>query len=222
MQDASRETDFAIRPLTPADAGELAVLHARCFEGYFLTNLGPTFLRRYYHEFCRHAFDYGVIARVAADGRLAAFVVGTSDTQAHFRAFYRGSMHVLAPVAAWRVVTNGVVRRAAWGKTAHLRAALMSLVPGHRRPASETISDKGPKEQCPVRLLGIAAAPEHRGSGVAQRVTAAFEQMLREAGHRRVGLSVLPDNARAIAFYRKTGWTETHASAAGTWFERDL
>lgn len=73
-----------------------------------------------------------------------------------------------------------------------------------------------------MRLLGIAVAPEQRGSGLASRLTERFEDVLRQAGHLRVGLSVLPDNQRAIAFYKKTGWQVTYASEAGSWFEKDL
>ena len=213
---------FDIIDIDQSHATELARLHRRCFEGYFLTELGIPFLQPYYAEFCRHDYDYGVVARSRQSGELVAFVVGTADTQAHFRSFYRRNMAVLLPLVVWRVMSNGAVRKRILGRMAHIKAALRSSIPGMKRPASETISDKGPKDQCPVRLLSIAAAPECRGSGVAAQVATRFEELLRQAGHKRVGLSVLSDNARAIAFYKKSGWEVTHSSDAGWWFERDL
>lgn len=160
--------------------------------------------------------------KLCASGELVGFVAGTADAQAHFRSFYRRNLLVLVSIVCWKVLTNRTVRRRILERMAHIRAALQAMIPGAKRPATATISDKGPKTQCPLRLLTIAVAPEARGSGVASQVMQAFEDKLRTAGHQRVGLSVLPDNARAIAFYKKCGWDVTHASKAGVWFEKDL
>jgi ribosomal protein S18 acetylase RimI-like enzyme len=225
MSDSAKNAageGFVIERLAPADAGDVARLHLRCFPDYFLTQLGRGFVRRYYAEFCRHPFDYGVAARRRDTGELAGFAVGTADAQAHFRSFYRRNALRSAPLVAWRAVTNPIVRRLIWNRLAHIRAALRALLPGGRRPASQTLSDKGPKDQCPVRLLSSAVAPEHRGSGVAAQVTASFEAQLRAAGHKRVGLSVFTNNERAIGFFKKSGWVVTYSSDAGVWFERDL
>lgn len=214
--------DFEILPITPAHVDEVARLHQRCFPDYFLTHLGQTFLRRYYLEFCRHCNDYGLVACCKTGGHVVAVVVGSADSQAHFRSLYRRNMPIFVPLVGWRLLVDSTIRRAIWQRMAHLRAAARSILPGLRKPASESLSDKGPKNQCPMRLLGIAVAPEQRGSGLASRLTERFEDVLRQAGHLRVGLSVLPDNQRAIAFYKKTGWQVTYASEAGSWFEKDL
>ncbi|NLX15213.1 MAG: GNAT family N-acetyltransferase [Phycisphaerales bacterium] len=214
--------DFEIIPMTPSHVDEVARLHQRCFPDYFLTHLGQTFLRRYYLEFCRHSTDYALVACCKTGDPVAGVVVGSADAQAHFRSLYRRNMLLFAPLVGWRVIVDSTIRRAIWQRMAHLRAAARSVIPGFRKPASAPLSDKGPKNQCPMRLLGIAVAPEYRGSGLAARLTECFETLLRQAGHPRVGLSVLPENQRAIAFYRKTGWQVTHASEAGSWFEKDL
>jgi len=213
---------FEIDKLERSDADAVARLHERCFEGYFLTHLGRWFLRRYYGEFCRHEFDYGVVARCDETNEAIGFVVGTSNAQAHFRSFYRRNMVAIVPLVAWRFFSDRLIRRTIWRRMSHIKAAVRSLVPGLKRSASETLSDKGPKQQCSLRMLSIAVAPEHRGSGAAGLLTAGFEEILRQAGHRRVGLSVLPDNPRAIAFYKKSGWEVTYSSDAGWWFEKDL
>jgi len=214
--------EFDIRDLKKTDAEAVARIHETCFEGYFLTQLGRSFLRRYYAAFCRHEFDYALLARHRRTKEEVAFVVGTSDTQAHFRSFYRRNVVVILPLVLARFLSCRELRERIWQRMAHVRVAVRALIPGTKRPASETIGDKGPRNQCPVRLLSIAVAPDYRGTGVAAALTERFEDKLREAGHKRVGLSVLPDNARAIAFYKKTGWELTHSSDAGCWFEKDL
>lgn len=213
---------FDVRELSLLDVDEVASLHAQCFEGYFSTQLGRPCLRRYYAEFCRHAFDYGVVARDHDTGNLAAFVVGTADAQAHFRHFYRRNMHVLAPLVLARFLTSRIVRKQIWDRMAHIKTALRSLIPGVGRNVSGPINDKGPKNRCPLRLLSIAAGPAYRGSGLAALVSDRFEDLLRTDGHKRVGLSVWASNNRAIAFYKKAGWQVVHASDAGWYFEKDL
>jgi ribosomal protein S18 acetylase RimI-like enzyme len=213
---------FEHRGLQSSDAADLARLHQRCFGGYFLTQLGHSFLRRYYAEFCRHDVDYGVVAIDRQTRSVVAFVVGTADSPAHFRAFYRRNMHLFVPLVGWRFLTNRTVRGRIWERTAHIKTAMRSLIPGAARDASTTLSDTGPKTQCPLRLLSIAVAPESRGSGVAALLNSAFEDALRSDGHKRVGLSVLTGNGQAIAFYRKVGWELTYETDAACWFEKDL
>jgi ribosomal protein S18 acetylase RimI-like enzyme len=213
---------FSTKQIERGDVNEVVQLHQHCFSDYFLTHLGTQFLRRYYTEFCQHEFDYGVVARCNETGKVVGLVVGTADAQQHFRQFYRSNALVLVPLLMTRFVVDPLIRKTVWQRMAHIKAAVRSLIPGLKRPASQTLSDKGPKEQCPLRLLSIAVATEYRGSGVAGLMTAHFEDVLRQAGHKRVGLSVLADNARAIAFYKKAGWETTYSSEAGWWFEKDL
>lgn len=209
---------WRMAPLTGADVADVARLHMRCFPDYFLTQLGQWFLRHFYAEFLRHSFSHGVIARTSA-GELIGFVVGTSDSQSHFRSFYRRIAAPAGLLIVGKLVTNATVRRAIGARLGHIRFALGSLLPGGRK---STAAPTGPPNQCPVRLLSIAVAPEQRGTGVAKAVTEYFESVLRDAGHRRYGLSVRPENSRAIAFYRRTGWQLTYESPAGLWFEKDL
>jgi ribosomal protein S18 acetylase RimI-like enzyme len=214
--------DFEVSTIRATDAAELADLHIQCFQEYFLTSMGRPFLRCFYAEFARHDYDFAAIGRDRATGRIVGFVVGTADTQAHFRSFYRHNMLILPALLLARCVSNRTVRREMWKRTAHLKAALLALVPGVKRGASQTISDKGPPAQCPVRLLGMAVAADYRGTAVSPMMSQAFEDALRRAGHKRVGLSILPHNERAIGFFKKIGWQVVHASDAGVWFEKDL
>jgi asparagine synthase (glutamine-hydrolysing) len=206
----SREGDlpnrFAIEPLRRADIPEVVAVHLRSFPGYLLSHLGPEFLRRFYSEFCLHAYDYGVVAREVGSGRLVGFVAGTSQAAAHRRAFF------------WRhapyILFRGMIGFLSDGT---IREAIMLGVGRRLR-----LSSGPPANVCPVRLLSIGVDPELQGSGIARLAAERFEAVLKAAGHDRVGLSVRPDNQRAIAFYLKTGWTMTHRSAAGCWFEKGL
>ncbi len=215
---ASSHAGVQVAPLTLADLAEVAALHQRCFPDYFLTQLGPWFLRRFYGEFLRQQLSCGVVARTSA-GEVIGFVVGTSDSPGHFRSFYRRNAAMAVPLIAAKLVTNSRIRHTIGARFGHIRVAMRSLLPGGEK---QVVAPTGPANQCPVRLLSIAVSSGHRGSGAAQAMTEYFESMLREKGHKRYGLSVRPENGRAIAFYRRTGWQVTHESSAGLWFEKDL
>jgi len=219
---ASAAERFELERLRPDDADELAVLHVRVMQGYFLSLLGRGILRRFYREFCRHSFDFGVVARCRATRRLAGFVVGTSDAAAHFRSFYRRHVALLAVSLLFGAVCRREVRQGLRRRIGHLWFAAFSLFGRARRGPASPTAPGAPPRVCPVRLLSIAVAPEFRGTGVSGLVAAYFEETLRQAGISRVGLSVHADNERAIAFYRKAGWNETYRSDAGLWFEKSI
>lgn len=66
-----------------------------------------------------------------------------------------------------------------------------------------------PVERRQGHLVGVYVAPEHRGSGLSGALfEAALEWAWRE-GLDRVRLIVHPENARALGFYRKAGFTES-------------
>lgn len=211
---------FELEPLRPGDSDDLASLHLCAMGDYFLSSLGRGFLRRFYSEFCRHPFDYGVVARRRDSGRPVAFVVGTSDARAHYRAFYRRNGLYVAGAVLAGVLFNSVVRGGVLRRLDHMRLGIGSILGGGGSATPSTAG--GPRVVCPVRLLSIAVDPEDRGSGVARLASEHFEAQVRRAGFDRVGLSVHADNERAIAFYRKNGWNEIHRSEAGLWFEKEI
>ncbi len=83
-----------------------------------------------------------------------------------------------------------------------------------------------------VRLKGdeldqFYVDPSMRGTGLAQRLMAAAEDLLRRLGHRKVWLACSVGNDRAARFYEKSGWIRAGTTrygaetAAGT-FELDV
>jgi ribosomal protein S18 acetylase RimI-like enzyme len=199
----------------------VADLHLRALPDYFLSQLGVHVLQSFYREFCLHPFDFGVVARLRETHALAALVVGTNDVQAHFRSFYRRHALSVAYHLLRGMIRNPKIRKGVTARLPQLRLALGSMPPfrwkiGGRQMAGDAEMD------CRLRLLSIAVDPGFRGTGLALEIQRRFLDQLKEAGHPRVGLSVKADNERAIAFYRKTGWTLTRESARGLWFERSL
>jgi GNAT superfamily N-acetyltransferase len=66
-----------------------------------------------------------------------------------------------------------------------------------------------------AHLVGVYVRPPSRGSGVAEAVVAAAVGWAREEAHAaRVRLFVIETNDRAMAFYRRLGFTPTGATMA--------
>jgi ribosomal protein S18 acetylase RimI-like enzyme len=58
------------------DMTSIAALHTRCFQGYFLTDLGEKLLSKYYQEFFSENPDLFILANDEDNGRLVGFVMG--------------------------------------------------------------------------------------------------------------------------------------------------
>ena len=54
----------------------------------------------------------------------------------------------------------------------------------------------------------VYVAATHRGTGLAATLLAEAERLVREGGHARAWLAVVPGNARARRFYERSGWTD--------------
>jgi len=71
------------------------------------------------------------------------------------------------------------------------------------------------------RLLSIAVSEEAKGKGIADSLLASFESEVSSAAS-SYGLSVHDDNTRAIAFYRRSGFTEEGRSRGLVFFIKRL
>ncbi|MBN9755633.1 Acetyltransferase [Pseudonocardia sp. Ae406_Ps2] len=101
--------------------------------------------------------------------------------------FYR-EQAALEP-AAWRVVLTEHVRFAAFDGD---------------RPVGTACWRAG--DDGDGLLYGMWVHPDLRGTGVADALVDAVTAVARENGSRTLSLKVEPDNARAIAFYLRTGF----------------
>lgn len=72
-----------IRDATEEDLPEIVAVHQKAFDGFFLTKLGPAFLRQLYGAF---AFRNGGVLRVlcSEDGRIVGFAGGAIEPGSFF------------------------------------------------------------------------------------------------------------------------------------------
>jgi ribosomal protein S18 acetylase RimI-like enzyme len=189
---------------------QVTVLHEACFEGYYLTRLGPSFLRAMYGWYVDSP---QAIAHVAIDGqgRVVGFVAGTTNAEDYHRSLFRRRGGALLGALVGRLFTSPVeTARLAWERKDLLPQALSSML---ARGSSGPLEDAPEPEEGAASLVSIGVEPSQRRSGIGRRLTELFVNEAGERGCEVVTLSVREDNPGARLFYESMGWTEVSTSA---------
>lgn len=114
-----------------------------------------------------------------------------------------------APDAFWTVLADEQDRPETWWRQ-RLADPQRITVLAVRDGVGVGLAGAGPHDDPGSAVLyAVWAAPVVRGSGVADRMVAAVIAWARAQGYRRLRLDVGDDNARAIGFYRRTGFAPT-------------
>jgi ribosomal protein S18 acetylase RimI-like enzyme len=174
-------------------------IHLAEFPGFFLSFLGPRFLRLFYREILA---EPGQVSLVAVDGaRVVGFVTGLDEQSRFFGRLLRRRLFAFA-----------------W---ASLSAALRhpSIIPRLLRALTYSRGTQDAAAQ--ALLMTIAVAAESSGQGIGQHLVREFLGEMRAKGVESVSLTTdRDDNERTNAFYRALGFqlARTYTSPTG----RDL
>lgn len=173
-----------IENAVPGDVDEVAHLHVHAFPGFFLTSLGPVFLKELYRGFLSHPSGIFLVAR-NEDG-IIGFVAGTSEPEVFFNELRR--------------------RRGLFFGLKALPAILGNPLPVVRKLfyALRYRGDAPVARVSGALLSSIGVAGQVKGTGVAGRLVAAFEDEARKRGARSVYLTTdVHANERVNTFYVK-------------------
>ena len=190
----------------------MADCHIAAFPGRFMTRMGFSWLCSLYNFFIIHR---GGVCYIAANtaGRVVGFAVGGDpDIREQFlqMAMLR-HLHIIL----WKFITDSLVR-----------SVLVKEMLKKLRLKKATVSSDNDREQedCGKcgNLLSICLLPELMGTGIADRLIESFQKGCAAKGYNRLTLSVVGDNSRAIAFYKKHRWYETGAAGESKKFAIDL
>jgi ribosomal protein S18 acetylase RimI-like enzyme len=179
------QPQVAIRKMQRRDVAAVVQVHRAGFSGFFLTFLGPAFLRELYTAtFIDHA---GISFVAEGDKDLIGFVVGTAQPAG----FYRRLLRQRWPRFAWAAILPALKRP----------SAIPRLLRAFSMPRQVT------QQQHRGTLMSIAVLPDAQGHGVGRALVYAF---LAEAGQRglhHVDLTTDHDeNEAANTFYQKLGF----------------
>lgn len=172
------------RPLAPEDVVRSVEIHLLAFPGFFLSFLGPRFLRLFYGE----AIALGEIAFAGeVDGKVAGFVMGSTRPGGFYKLLLRRRLVGFALAAA-----PAVLRRPGIA----LRVGRALAKPG------EAVRSEGT-----ATLMSIAVDPGVQGVGLGKGLVLAFIEEAARRGASKVDLTTDRDaNERTNAFYRSLGF----------------
>lgn len=177
-------TDFIIRRLEKGDSNNIAKLHLKAFNGFFLTSLGASFLRKFYQ--CIVAHPQGVALGAFRSGELIGFVVGTEKNGGFYKSVLKKHGLNLALLAFTHLVL----------KPQKVLQLFSNINRGDFRNFHEWAC-----------LLSICVSPGAASQGVGQRLIRVFQQELKERGVNRVFLTTdAMDNEGVNSFYQKNNF----------------
>ena len=174
-----------IRPMARADLRSVVAIHRAAFPDFFLSDLGPAFLRVFYEFVAEEGI---ALVAVAEDRRVAGFVAGVL----HPRSFYQQLLRRRYVQVALALVPPTLRRPS-------------TLIRVARRARQRTAADG----QTPsgAELMSLAVDPARRQQGVGRALVEAFTA---RAG--RLWLTTdAADNAEVIHFYENLRFTRTRA-----------
>lgn len=193
-RDVLGETDgrgFHVRAATADDIPAIAAVHAEAFPGFFLSLLGPGFLRAYYRAVLR--FDGGRLYVAADAGRIVGFVAGFIDPARFYAAMKRNPWKFAWPLAVGLVRRPWLVGRA---------VARVAAVVVHGRAAGDR-AEAGSRAE----LSSLAVRPSSQGKGIGRRLVQTFLESARRTPAAVVSLTTdARRNDDVNAFYERFGF----------------
>lgn len=190
-------TALRIAPLSGADLPAVVALHTRAFPDAALTAFGPEALRRYYAWLLDGPHDAALTGAWQTTTLVGFCAAGIF--RGAMSGFLRANRAYLAAhvLRHPRLALNPLVRDRI--------AAALRITLRFSRLGRATAASGAPA----FGILSIATDPTVRGAGIGRALMTDAESRARRDGHRRMTLTVHPDNARAVQFYEQLGWTRT-------------
>jgi ribosomal protein S18 acetylase RimI-like enzyme len=173
----------------------VVAVHLEAFPGFFMTQLGPRFLREYYR--CVVEYPRGILLTEDSGGDCLGFVAGFVDPAS----FYRELRHYRVRLGLAACV--GLVMRP---------RRLATLLANYRRAGGAA---QQPPDVRAAELSSLAVAPNAAGKGVGSRLVHAFIEAVVALGADRVRLTTgAHDNDAVNTFYQRLGFTCVRAFEA--------
>ncbi len=176
---------MAIRDMRSEDIEAVVGIHLESFPGFFLSFLGPKFLRLLYEGIMTH--PQGLVLVAESDPGVDGFVAGVTDQSNFYRRLIRERAHLFA----WASL-RAVVRRP-------------RIIPRLFRAIRQ--SRRSEESAAKASLMSIAVRPGASGKGTGKDLVAAFSAAMSKRGIGAYGLTTDRDaNDRVNLFYRRLGF----------------
>ncbi len=175
-----------IKPMSCDDIDLVVKVHLASFPGFFLSFLGPRFLKLYYYGTCT-APEGICYVFIDSNNALSGFVVGTSNP----RGFYTRLLKRYWLKFSLASVSS-ILR-----KPSTIRRIVRAFFYPKGTPAGDKVAG----------LFSIGVLPELQGTGAGNKLISAFLEESKARGCERVFLTTDRDNNNVVNdFYQKLGF----------------
>lgn len=175
-----------IRKAEIHDLSQIVDVHLASFEGFFLSSLGPDFLKQFYKDFLLD--ENGCCIVCDEDGRTVGFAVGVVNPSRYFRRTFRRRLIPLALGTFKSILRDPAI--------------IVKLI-----NRAITYPEKSAKKENVALLSSIAVLPEYHNRRLGEMLVKEF---IREAGDKgAMEVTLTTDkynNDKVIRFYRKMGF----------------
>lgn len=185
---AHPQQDTIVESATDADLDAIVSVHTKSFERFFLTSLGPRFLRHFYRRMINDPGGLVLVARL--HDQLVGFVAGVENEPQFYSRLTRSPAALLIAISIAKQMIQrpgGVLRRLA-----------RALWPTELRTGAGISSS----------LLSLAVLPSVQGRGVGRQLVDSFCLQMHARNSKRLTLATDREhNDRTNAFYLRSGFT---------------
>ncbi len=179
--------EIKVVPMTAQHVDQVVRIHLNSFQGFFLSFLGPRFLRALYHGLQNDERSLNFVAFDDA-GRMVGFVAGTQDPSGFYGRLIKKD--------AWRFCLaslEGVLKKP---------SIMPRLFRALRQPSNSPAGGQT------GLLMSIAVVSEAQGSGAGKKLVEAFLAGMAQKGVKDVYLTTDRDHNQSVnRFYQKNGFT---------------
>lgn len=184
----SASSEVHLRPAAPCDLDRIVEIHLASFHGFFLSRLGPRFLRVLYADLMVNRSAALLVA--VRNDVLLGVVGGVDDEPTYFRDLRQRKWLSFLTASVGAVIRNP--------------AALQRLWRGRHRSEQHSVTEP------PATLLTLAVTPQSQGQGVGRRLVEAFSTDLLRRGVEQYKLTTDAEgNNAVIRFYEQLGFEST-------------
>ena len=204
--------DYRYERMSREHLQQVVAVHEVCFPGYYLTDLGPSFLRAMYSWYVQspEAIAHAALDR---DGYAVGFVAGTADDSNYRRSLFRKTWWRMAVALGKRFVSRPALTLGLIGERKEIVWQALTAILTRRTgegARADAIFDKEPPT---ASLISIGVEPSARRSGVGTALSELFVREARNRGCETITLSVRDDNTLAKRFYERLNWEEASRSS---------
>lgn len=175
-----------IRKATTSDVDKIVKIHCDAFKGFFLTSLGPKFLKFYYACFINSIETITLVAE--EDGIIYGFSASTKVCKGFNTRLIKNNLFSFGILTLKMLFT-----------TPH---SLLRLVKNLTKKG-ESVDDN--EDYAELYSIGVSKALQ--GKSVGKKLLAASEQTMKDEGVERISLTTdYENNDKAVGFYQSMGY----------------